>query len=230
MKLLSWGFPQILLCQSLKTTKISFSTCVTQTTTAMLGVAWGCCPMAASLSDPGWWSSPYLEHCRLLWQRKREFHGVLYSQITFSHLEMRYGTCAETHWLELVTWPHLIKGVHWGSTSSLCSEGRRKVEICSVNYQVSSLSDRFFSLHSPLSSAAFDIIDLPLLTTTDLSWLMKGLPPDKFLINWNDLMLKMLFNTLNLLGIIMWPAYLKCAQHLTLAYSWAESSNTKPIW
>lgn len=122
MKLLSWGFPQILLCQSLKTTKISFSTCVTQTTTAVLGVAWGCCPMAASLSDPGWWSSPYLEHCRLLWQRKREFHGVLYSQITFSHLEMRYGACAETHWPELVTWPHLIKGVRRGSTSSLCSE------------------------------------------------------------------------------------------------------------
>ena len=40
-----------------------------------------------------------------------------------------------------------------------------------------------FSLHSPLSSAAFDIIDLPLLTTTDLPQLMKGLPPDKFLVN-----------------------------------------------
>ena len=147
MKLLSWGFPQILLCQSLKTTKISFSTCVTQTTTAMLGVAWGCCPRTASLSDPGWWSSPYLKHCGLLWQRKREFHRVLYSQITFSHLEMRHGTFDETHWPELVTWPELIKGVHWGSTSSLCSEGR-KVEICSVNYHVSLSSDRFFSSFS----------------------------------------------------------------------------------
>ena len=55
----------------------------------------------------------------------------------------------------------------------------------SVNYQVSLLSNQIeFSLSSfSFFSAAFDMIDLPLLTIMDLPQLMKGLPPDKFLIN-----------------------------------------------
>lgn len=76
VKLLSWWLPKILFFQdeldlsknlSLKVLLLSHAT---QMIIAILWVGW-------AIRDAGWWRGSYLEHCKLLWQKKREFYKVL---------------------------------------------------------------------------------------------------------------------------------------------------------